>query len=184
MESFFLHIRHLVDVGVMPVIHTAGNALRMCHIRRSHDRRCFTYMLHPSLTRQAVRYVYVTPVTHRAGGALHICHTHQSRTSLRYHWFSASTHSRYIYVTPITHAPRRGTTGSAPPPTPVTYMSHPSVTHLAAVPLVQRLHPLPHVVVNGPLFACECDENTVVLLVLTTQQLCSQLLRTFVRITV
>jgi hypothetical protein len=35
-------------------------------------------MSHPSLTRQAVRYVYVTPVSQTAGGALRICHTRHS----------------------------------------------------------------------------------------------------------
>jgi hypothetical protein len=34
----------------------------------SHGRRCVTYMAHPSLSRQAVRYVYGTPVTRTAGG--------------------------------------------------------------------------------------------------------------------
>jgi hypothetical protein len=82
-------------------------ALRICHTRHSHGRRCVTnlshsslirqavryvyvtpithtagggvtYMSHPSLTRQAVLYLYVTSVTHTAGGALHICHTHHS----------------------------------------------------------------------------------------------------------
>jgi hypothetical protein len=41
-------------------------AVCICHTRHSHGRRCVTYMSHPSLTRQAVRYIYVTPVTHHA----------------------------------------------------------------------------------------------------------------------
>ena len=54
------HKIHLRYVNVTPATHTAGGALRICHTRHSHGRRCVTYMSHPSLTRQAVRYVYVT----------------------------------------------------------------------------------------------------------------------------
>jgi hypothetical protein len=51
-------------VYVTPDTYTAGGALRICHTRHSHSRRCVTYVSYPSLTQQAVRYAYVTPVTH------------------------------------------------------------------------------------------------------------------------
>jgi hypothetical protein len=37
--------------------------IRICYTRYSYGRRCVTCMSHPSLTWQAVCYVYVTPVT-------------------------------------------------------------------------------------------------------------------------
>ena len=39
---------------------TAGGALHICPTRHSHGRRCVTYMSHPSLTRQVVRYIYIS----------------------------------------------------------------------------------------------------------------------------
>jgi hypothetical protein len=44
-------------VYVTPVTRMAGGALRICHTRHSHGRRCVTYMSHPSRTWQAVRHV-------------------------------------------------------------------------------------------------------------------------------
>jgi hypothetical protein len=85
----------------------AGGAFRICHTRHSHGRWCVTYMSHPSLTWQVVRYVYVTPVTHMAGGALRICHTRHShgRWCVTYMSHPSLTWQvvRYIYVTLVTH---------------------------------------------------------------------------------
>jgi hypothetical protein len=89
-------------------------------------------MSHPSLTRQAVRYVYVTPVTHTAGGALRICHRHSHRRRCVTYMSPSLTRQavRYVYVTPVNHtaggALRICHTCHSHGRQCGTYMSHPS----------------------------------------------------------
>jgi hypothetical protein len=109
------------------------------------------FMSHPSLTRQAVRYRYVTPVTHTVGGAVCTCHTRHShsRRCVTYMSHPSLTRQvvRYVYVTPVTHMVGDALlicyTRHSHGMRCVTYMSHPSLTRQAVcyvyVTLVTRV---------------------------------------------
>jgi hypothetical protein len=135
---------------VIPVTHTAGSVLHICHTRHSHGRRCVTHMSHPSqyfdeslrllvsvltlckyfvtymsLTRQVVRYTHVTPVTHTTGGKLRICHTrHTALMKACACWFLSRP--SVIVSLRICH------TCHSHGGWCVTYISHPSLTLMKA----------------------------------------------------